>query len=153
MSAHKSEQGSLSPHDERRWAAIAWIASGPFGPIIPAVIFAVYRNRSEFVARHALQAACSYAFLLAAALLMGIVMGVGAGVAIASQGALPDPGQPVPPIVLYTSVGAGLVICLMYVVLVVAAFVFAARARRGEDVRYPVVHRLATTMLDKPVTR
>lgn len=151
MSAESSQPKPLTPEEERRWAATAWAVSGPFGPIIPAVIYAAYRRRSAFVAWHALQAACSYVFLFAAALLMGIVAGVAAGVAIANQGGLPQPGDPVPPAVMWTSASGGLVVCGVYVTLIVAAFVFAIRARRGELARYPFVNRLAAGILAKQV--
>ena len=51
----------LSPEDERLWAMLAHLSvllnlvSGFLGPVAAIVIFAVYKDRSRYVAFHALQ--------------------------------------------------------------------------------------------------
>ncbi len=52
----------LSPSDERTWAMLAHLsvllnlATGFLGPVAALIIYLVYRDRSRFVAYHALQA-------------------------------------------------------------------------------------------------
>jgi len=52
----------LSPSDERTWAMIAHfgvfvnLVSGFFGPIVPLIIYLMYKDRSRYVAYHSLQA-------------------------------------------------------------------------------------------------
>lgn len=55
------QQQPLSPSDERTWAMLAHLSvlanlvTGILGPVASLVIFLVYRNRSKYVAYHALQ--------------------------------------------------------------------------------------------------
>lgn len=55
------QQQPLSPSDERTWAMLAHLSvlanlvTGILGPVASLVIFLVYRDRSKYVAYHALQ--------------------------------------------------------------------------------------------------
>ena len=131
---------------QKKIAALAWAVSGPFGPIIPAAIYLWFGKQSRFVAQHALQAALSYVYLFAAAIVFGLVLGAMTGIHVAMHGVPEMNDKPPDSIIIASTVGAGL-LCLVYVVLVVAGLVYALRARRGAWPRYPLVDRLAATML------
>jgi len=55
------DQQALSPSDERTWAMLAHLSvlanlvTGILGPVASLVIYLVYRDRSKYVAYHALQ--------------------------------------------------------------------------------------------------
>jgi len=125
---------------ERRAAAVAWAVSGAFGPVIPLVIMFVYR-RSAFVARHAGQAVLAYGFVMASALAALVLMVGVAAVQLAQHGA-PDPYAPAPRLVQGSVVAVGIGIGLVYAVQIAASLWMARRAFAGEDVRYPLVHRV-----------
>jgi uncharacterized membrane protein len=130
---------------QKNLAALAWATSGPFGPIIPAVIYLRYGKESRFVAQHSLQAALSYVFLFAAAIVFGLVLGGITGVHFAMHG-VPEANATAPAsVTVATTIGAVL-LSLIYLALVVVSFVHAARARRGQWPRYPFVERLAITI-------
>ncbi len=77
----------LSPADERQWAmfahlgVLANLVSGFLGPVIPLIIYIVYKERSRYVAYQSLQA-------LIFQLIWWVGGGILAGVAWALSGAL-----------------------------------------------------------------
>jgi len=52
----------LSPSDERMWAAVSHLSvlanlvSGFLGPVVPLIIYLIYKDRSRYVAYHSQQA-------------------------------------------------------------------------------------------------
>lgn len=83
-SAKKSAQSAgelapLSPGDERTWAMVSHLSilvnllSGVLGPVIAIVIYAVYKQRSKFVAFQSLQ---SFVFQMVWWVASGAVVGV-----------------------------------------------------------------------------
>jgi len=52
----------LTPQEERQWAMLAHLSvlanlfSGILGPVVPLVIYFIYKDRSRYVAYHSLQA-------------------------------------------------------------------------------------------------
>ncbi len=77
----------LSANDERMWAMVSHLSilvnlvSGFLGPLVPLVIYMVYKDRSRYAAYHALQA-------LIFQLIWWVGGGILAGVAWAVSGAL-----------------------------------------------------------------
>ncbi len=137
--------------DERKQinlAAAAWALSGPFGPIIPMVIFARQGGKSRFVAYHSLQAALSYIFLLAAGVAFGLILLVLTGIHMAMYG-MPETGAAPPASIATTTTLGAATMGVIYVGLVIGGFVFAGRARDGNWAKYPVVYRLAASILAK----
>lgn len=61
-SSSGTEQLPLSPSDERQWAMFAHLGvlvnlvSGFLGPVVPLIIYMVYKERSRYVAYQSLQA-------------------------------------------------------------------------------------------------
>ena len=61
-SSSGTEQLPLSPADERQWAMFAHLGvlvnlvSGFLGPVVPLIIYMVYKERSRYVAYQSLQA-------------------------------------------------------------------------------------------------
>src|SRR5690606_32183368 len=57
----QTNQTPLSPSEERQWAMIAHLGvlvnlfSGILGPLVPLIIFMVFKDRSRYVAYHSLQ--------------------------------------------------------------------------------------------------
>ena len=135
--------------DERKQtnlAAAAWALSGPFGPIIPMVIFATQGGKSRFVAYHSLQAALSYVFLLAAGIAYGIVLLALTGIEIARHG-VPEGNTAAPTAITTASTLGAVALGIIYVGLVLAGLVFAMRARSGDWAKYPVVYKIAAGIL------
>jgi uncharacterized Tic20 family protein len=73
----------LSPTDERTWAMLAHLSvllnlvTGFLGPVAAFLIYLVYKDRSRYVAYHALQSAIFQAiWWLAAGLVGGILIGL-----------------------------------------------------------------------------
>ncbi len=79
-SAQAAEQATpLSPGDERTWAMIAHLSilvnllSGVLGPVVAIVIYAVFKERSKFVAFQSLQ---SFVFQMVWWVGSGVIVGV-----------------------------------------------------------------------------
>ena len=137
---------AMDEQQERNLAAAAWALSGPFGPIIPMDIYMTKGRDSSFVAFHSLQAALSYAFLLVAGLGFGVVLLVLTTIEIVTHG-VPE-ADAAPPAMIGVAGGLGAAtLGLIYVALVIAGFVFAARARKGQLAKYPLVNRIAAGIL------
>lgn len=117
----------VSQSEERQWAMIAhlsvWInvATVFMGAVVPLIIYFLYKDKSKFVAFHAMQAfvmqaACSFLGMLATVLSSAASM-------------------------------SGIVICIPFAcifgLLPLASFVFGTIAgiqvNKGEDYKYPVV--------------
>jgi uncharacterized protein len=126
MSMEGAAQAPLTPSEERTWALAAhlgvflaaWFA---MGFLCPLVIWLLYRDRSEFVRRHALESLNFQISLLiygAVAVLIALVtLGIGLAVVI--------------PVVVVGAVAA--------VVLIVLATIAASQ---GRTYRYPLTIRL-----------
>ena len=126
MSMEGAAQEPLTPSEERTWALAAhlgvflaaWFA---MGFLCPLVIWLLYRDRSEFVRRHALESLNFQISLLiygAVAVLIALVtLGIGLAVVI--------------PVVVVGAVAA--------VVLIVLATIAASQ---GRTYRYPLTIRL-----------
>ncbi|HEU4949092.1 MAG TPA: DUF4870 domain-containing protein [Kribbella sp.] len=121
-----SAQPPLTPSEERTWALVAHIGTFlaawfAMGFLCPLVIYLIYRYRSDFVRRHALESLNFQLSLLiygiVAVLLSVITLGLGLLIVI--------------PIILIGAVAA-------VVVIVMATFA----ASNGREYRYPLTIRL-----------
>jgi uncharacterized protein len=119
----------LSPSDERTWAMLAHLSvlinlvTGLLGPVVALIIYLVYKDRSRFVAYHALQS-----------LLSQLIWWVGGGIIAAA---------------LWTIGGILTVICigilifplalvasLLPIYALVAGIIGAIQTSQGADFRY-----------------
>lgn len=123
----------LSPSDERTWSMLAHLSvlanlvTGFFGPLAALVIYLVYKDRSRYVAYHAMQ---SFVFQL----IWWIGAGTLAGIAWAISGAL----------VALVGLGCLLMpIALLITLIPLAALVYgvigAVQCSQGVDFRYWLV--------------
>ncbi len=132
---------------DKRLASVAWAVSGAFGPVVPLIIFALNHKRSKFVAFNALQAALTFLYVLAVAIVAGI--GIGGGTAwVVLRDGIPEANTPMPePLRLFAIALAGVTIAV-YLGLVILSLKFASKAGKGQWVRYPAMGRLAATLYD-----
>lgn len=128
-------------------AALAWAVSGAFGPVIPLIIFALYYKTSKFIGFHALQSALSFLSMVAAAMLAGLVMGVGTAWVLLSDG-MPEGAAVMPESLRIVMLLVGGLAVAVYVGLVLVSLRFAASSMQGEWIRYPLANRLAATLYD-----
>ncbi len=132
---------------EKRMAALAWAVSGAFGPVIPLIIFALNYKTSKFIGFHALQAALSFLSMVAAAMVVGIVMGGGTAWVVLQDG-MPDANAAMPESLRLVMLLVGGLTVAVYVGLVLVSLRFAASAMQGAWIRYPMANRLAATLYD-----
>jgi uncharacterized Tic20 family protein len=109
--AYGPQQIPVSESDERMWATLGHAGAVLFGFLAPLVVYLVYKDRSEFVRRHASEA-LNFQILMAAVYAAGIVL---------------------------TLVLIGPLIMLAgWVVTLIFAIQSAIAANAGQDGRYPV---------------
>ncbi len=132
---------------EKRMAALAWALSGAFGPVIPLIIFALSYKTSKFIGFHALQAALSFLSMVAAALVVGLVMGGGTAWVVLRDG-VPDANAAMPESLRIVMLLVGGLTVAVYVGLILVSLRFAASAMQGAWIRYPLANRLAATLYD-----
>lgn len=132
---------------EKRMAALAWAVSGAFGPVIPLIIFALNYKTSKFIGFHALQAALSFLSMVAAAMVVGIVMGGGTAWVVLQDG-MPDANAAMPESLRLVMLLVGGLTVAVYVGLILVSLRFAASAMQGAWIRYPMANRLAATLYD-----
>lgn len=142
-------------NDDKLWAAVAhgsvWITflmavptsgiSLPFVVFVPLLIYFVFRNRSDYVAFHALQAfvlqlVCTVG-ALAAFIVGGAVWTV--GLALAALLMLVLIGFVILPLWVLVGVIASVVISLLPLVGLVLATIATIRVYTGSDFRYPYI--------------
>ncbi|MBV1858361.1 MAG: DUF4870 domain-containing protein [Nannocystaceae bacterium] len=137
----------MPDESEKRTAALAWAASGAFGPVVPLIIFALNYKTSKFIGFHALQAALSFLSMVASAMVVGLVMGGGTAWVVLRDG-MPDANAAMPePLRIVMLLVGGLTVAV-YVGLVLISLRFAASAMQGAWIRYPLANRLAATLYD-----
>jgi len=137
----------MADERERRMAALAWGVSGAFGPVIPLIIFALNYKTSKFIGFHALQAALSFLSMVAAAMVVGIVMGGGTAWVVLQDG-MPEANAAMPESLRMVMLLVGGLTVAVYVGLILVSLRFAASAMQGAWIRYPMANRLAATLYD-----
>lgn len=137
----------MADERDRRMAALAWAVSGAFGPVIPLIIFALNYKTSKFIGFHALQAAISFLSMVAAAMVVGVVMGGGTAWVVLQDG-MPGANAVMPESLRMVMLLVGGLTVAVYVGLVLVSLRFAASALQGEWIRYPLANRLAATLYD-----
>ncbi len=131
---------SLPPQEERTWAMLAHLSvllnlfSGILGPVAAFVIFFVFRDRSRYVAFHALQAFWMQLVLWVGGTLLAIVTWT-----LASALAAVVIGLCLFPLACLFS--------LLPIVPFVYGIVAAIAASQGRDFRYPLFASWAERML------
>lgn len=124
---------SLSPGDERTWAMLAHLSvlanlvTGVLGPVAALVIYLVYKERSQYVAYHAMQ---SFVFQL----IWWVGGGALAGIAWTVSGTL----------VVVVGLGCllmpfALIISLMPLIALIYGVIGAVQCSQGRDFRYWLV--------------
>ncbi len=119
--------------DDKLWALLAHLAgllvlvAAPANLIAPLILFLVYKDKSRYVAFHALQSFYFQLAIVAVALLFGILS--------------------------FVTMGLGLLIAVpVWIVLAIAGIVYpvvaAVHAQRGEIYEYAFVGRLAREHMD-----
>ncbi len=113
---------TMSPADERLWGLLAhlsWIAGSIVGisPLGPLVVFLVFKDRSPFLRRHALEA-------------LNFWITVFIGLAIS--------------LVLMLIIVGFVTFAVISVAALVLSIIAALAANRGEEYRYPFTLRLIT---------
>lgn len=122
----------LSPSDERTWAMLAHLSTllnlvtGFGGPIAALIIYLVYKDRSRYVAYHAIQ---SMAFQL----IWWVGGGILAGVAWGISGALSAI------VVGFLCMPIACVVSLMPLVAIIYGIVGAVQTSQGQDFKYWLV--------------
>lgn len=119
----------LSPADERTWAMLAHLSvlvnlfTAVLGPVVAFIIYIVYRDRSRYVAYHALQS-----------LVLQLIVWVGGGLVIGAAWAIAG---------ILSAVVIGLLLmpfaCLLSFVPLVApiyGIIGAIKTSQGEDFKY-----------------
>lgn len=125
----QSPSAPLSQSDERTWAMLAHLSvlinlfTGILGPVVAFVIYIVFKDRSRYVAYHALQS-----------LLLQLIVWVGGGVIIGAAWALSG---------ILTVVLIGFLLmpfaCLLSFVPLIApiyGIIAALKTSQGDDFRY-----------------
>ncbi len=141
--------------EERRWAAVAhasvWItfitgfATAGFGvPLsvfVPLVIYFMFRNKSDYVAFHALQAFVIQLMGTVGALALLVVGGIVwvIGLVIALLLVLVLVGFVVAPLWVLVGVAGFVLICLMPFAMLLFGTIAAIQTYHGRDYRYPYV--------------
>jgi len=126
-------QMSLSESDERTWAMLAHLSvlanlvTGFLGPIAALVIYLVYKDRSRYIAYHAMQAfVFQLIWWVGGGLATGIAWAIsGALVAVVGLGCLLMPGA--------------LIISLIPLASLIYGVVGAVQCSQGQDFRYWLV--------------
>ncbi len=113
---------TMSPSDERLWGLLAhlsWIAGSIVGisPLGPLVVFLVFKDRSPFLRRHALEA-----------LNFWITVYIGLAISLA----------------LMLIVVGFLTFAVISIAALVLSIIAALAANKGEEYRYPFTLRLIT---------
>jgi uncharacterized Tic20 family protein len=122
----------LSPSDERTWAMLAHLSilanlvTGFLGPVAALVIYLIYKDRSRFVAYHAMQ---SFVFQL----VFWVGGGVAAGIAWAISGVLTAV------LIGLLCMPIALVISLIPLGALVYGIIGAIQANQGQDFKYWLV--------------
>lgn len=123
---------SLSTSDERTWAMLAHLSvlvnlvTGSLGPLIPLIIYLVYKDRSRYVAYQSLQA---FVFQL--------LWWVGGGVVIASAWVIT--GLLMPVLIGFLCLPIALLISFLPLGVMVYGVIAGIRASQGEDFKYWLV--------------
>ncbi len=125
-------QQPLSPSDERTWAMLAHLSvllnlvTGFFGPIAAFLIYLVYKDRSRYVAYHALQSTIFQAIWWVAAGFLAVIAWTISGIlAVILIGCLLMP--------------VALLISLLPVGALIYGVIGAIQVNQGQDFRYWLV--------------
>jgi hypothetical protein len=119
----------LSPSDERTWAMLAHLSvlinlvTGMFGPIVPLVIYFVFKDRSRYVAYQSLQA-----------FIFQLLWWVGGGAVIGGVWVIT--AILIPFLIGLLCLPVAIVVSFLPVAVIVYGVVAGIRASQGEDFKY-----------------
>lgn len=144
-STYSSPSGVATTSDERSMATLAHVLQLVGGFIAPLIILLVKRD-SRFVSFHALQALLLQAvyFLLVMVLMAGTMAAVLAGATLHQTA---EQHNSLPPVFVIIFPIFWLGMMGWWVFVLVVAIVYGIKAGRGEWAEYPMLGRLARSML------
>ncbi|TWD75309.1 hypothetical protein FB561_6747 [Kribbella amoyensis] len=124
--SYPGEGAPLSPSEERTWGMVAHIgvlvaAWFAMGFLCPLVVWLLYRSRSEFVRRHAVESLNFQLSLLIYAVVAGLLIVITFGLGV---------------IVVLPLAAIGAIAALVLIILATVA------ASNGRDYRYPLTLRM-----------